>query len=162
MERHIETCSRQTGWRRTVRVIKGAYGGLLGGGEILLKQPDNPDRQRREVRILGILGLLVAVLFGALYLMNLRSRLRYHGPDWSFLGWIAAYLTVTGIGLLMLRKWALLLSFLPAFAILVPFVIAWHRNRSLTMPAILLEVCQIGILIIVPGILLRSWRLLKW
>jgi hypothetical protein len=91
-----------------------------------------------------------------------RSRMLYHGPDWSFLGWISAYFTVMGIGLLKLRKWALLLSFLPAIAILVPFAIAWHRNRSLTMPVILLEVSYIGVMIIVPGILLRSWRLLKW
>jgi|SRR5208282_1839303 len=115
-----------------------------------------------DLGLLGILELLFVVLFGALYLMNLRSRMLYHGPDWSFLGWIAMYLAVTGIGLLMLRKWALLLSFLPAIAIVVGFAFAWYRHRSLTIPVILLEVCQIGILIIVPGILLRSWRLLKW
>jgi hypothetical protein len=114
------------------------------------------------VRILGILGLFFAALFGALYLMNLRSRILYDGPNWSFLGWIAAYFTATGIELLMLRKWALLLSFLPAIAILVPFAIAWCRNRPLTMPVILLEVTQIGVMIIVPGILLRNWPLLKW
>ena len=127
-----------------------------------MKQPDRPDRQRRDVQIFGIVGLLFAVLFGGLYLMNFRSRMLYHGPDWSFLGWIAAYFTVTGIGLLALRKWALLLGFVPATAILVGFAIAWYQNRSLTMSLILLEVCQLGVMIIVPGILLKSWRSLKW
>jgi hypothetical protein len=86
----------------------------------------------------------------------------YHGPDWSFLGWIAAYFTATGIGLLMLRKWALLLGSLPAVAILVPLTIALRRGESLTMPYILLVVLHIGVVIIMLGILLRNWRLLKW
>lgn len=85
----------------------------------------------------------------------------YHGPDWSFLGWIAAYFTATGIGLLLLRKWALLLGFLPAIAILVPLTIGLRRGESLTMPYILLVVLHLGVVIIVPGILLRSWRLLR-
>jgi hypothetical protein len=127
-----------------------------------LKQPDNPDHQRREVRILGIFGLLIAVPFWCLYGMNLRSRLLYHGPDWSFLGWIAAYFTATAIGLLMLRKWALLLGFLPVVAILVPLTIALRKGESLTMPYILLAVLHVGVVIIVLGILLRSWRSLKW
>jgi hypothetical protein len=114
------------------------------------------------VRILGLLGLLIAVLFWCLYAMNVRSRIFYHGPDWSLLGWIAAYFTVTGVGLLMLRKWALLLSFLPAIAILVPLTIAWRRGQSLPMPYILLVALHVAVVIIVPGILLRSWRLLKW
>ena len=122
----------------------------------------NTDRQRRELRILGFLGLLVAFPFWCLYGMNLRSHLLYHGPDWSFLGWIAAYLTVTAIGLLMLRKWTLVLSFLPAVAILVPLTIALRKGESLTMPYIVLVVFHVGAMIILPIILLKSWRLLKW
>jgi hypothetical protein len=95
---------------------------------MILGKTANPVRQRIEMRILGIFGLLIAVLFWGLYLMNLRSRMFYHGPDWSFLGWIAAYFTVTGIGLLMLQKWALALSFLPPVAILVTYVIGWYKR----------------------------------
>jgi hypothetical protein len=88
----------------------------------------NTDRQRREMRVFGILELLIAILFWYLYLMNLRSQMLYHGPAWSFLGWIAAFFTVTGIGLLKLQKWAILLSFLPVIAIIVPYVIAWFKH----------------------------------
>ncbi|MFZ3343053.1 MAG: hypothetical protein WA213_19385 [Terriglobales bacterium] len=85
-------------------------------------------RQRIEMRIVGLFGLLVAVLFWGLYFMNLRSRMYYHGPDWSFLGWIAAYFTVTGIGLLLLQKWAVLLGFLPPLAILLTYVVSWYKR----------------------------------
>jgi hypothetical protein len=94
---------------------------------MILGKTTNPARQRIEMRILGIFGLLIAVLFWGLYLMNLRSRILYHGSNWSFLGWIAAYFTVMGIGLILQRKWAILLSFLPLIAILVPYVIAWFK-----------------------------------
>ncbi len=121
----------------------------------------NPVRQLREVRILGLVGLLIAGLFWYLYLMNLRSRILYHGPHWSFLGWIAAYLTATGTGLLMLRKWALLLSFLPAIAFLVVSLIDLYKEGLTTMSGPI-AICYAGVMIIVPLILLRCWRLLRW
>jgi len=87
--------------------------------------------------------MLLAILFWYLYLRNLQSRMLYHGPNWSFLGWVATYFTVTGIGLLMLRKWALLLSFLPAVAILFPLAGALHRGESLTMSYMLLVIAKL-------------------
>jgi hypothetical protein len=88
----------------------------------------NSVRQRVEMRIVGSFGLITAVLFWGLFFMNLRSRMYYHGPDWSFLGWIAAYLTVTGFGLLMLQRWAILLGFLPPVAIFLTYVASWYKR----------------------------------
>ena len=87
----------------------------------------NSPRQRAEMRIGGSFGLAIAVLFWGLYFMNLRSRTYYHGPDYSFLGWIAAYFTVTGFGLLMLQQWAVLLSFLPLIAIFLTYAISLYK-----------------------------------
>lgn len=91
-------------------------------------KPANSIRHRIEMRVVGSCGLVIAVLFWGLYFMNLRSRMYYHGPDWSFLGWIAAYFTVAGIGLLMLQKWAVLLGFLPPVAILITYIIGWYKH----------------------------------
>ena len=85
-------------------------------------------RQRIEMRIVGSFGVIIAVLFWHLYYMNFRSRMYYDGPNWSFLGWIAAYFTVTGIGLLLLQKWAVLFGFLPPIAILITYVISWYKH----------------------------------
>lgn len=129
---------------------------------MILGKPVNPTRQRIGVRILGSFGLFIAVSFWCLYLMNLRSRILYHGPDWSYLGWIAAYFTVTGIGLLMLKKWAVLLSFLPAIAFLVRSAINLYKDGFSVQSDFITAACCAGVMIIVPLILLRNWRLLKW
>ena len=134
---------------------------------MFLKASDSPDRQRRDVRILGWLGLLVASLCWCFYLMNFQSRISNtdnHGiSDWSFLGWIAAYCTVTGTGLVMLRKWALLLSFGPAIASIITYVVSCHKKGIPSLSSMFFVICIVAVMILVPGdCVRRSWRLLKW
>jgi hypothetical protein len=134
---------------------------------MFLNKADDPDRRRRDVRILGWFGLLVASLCWCAYLMNLQSRMNnvnnHDISNWSFLGWMAAYFTVTGAGLVMLRKWALLLSFLPAIASIITYVIGCYKKGMPSVSSIFIVVCIAGVMILVPGdCVRRSWRLLHW
>ena len=62
---------------------------------------------------IGYLLLFAAGYLFFLFASNLRSRIYYHGPNYSFLFWLFLYSSITAFGLLRLRKWAVLSLFLP-------------------------------------------------
>jgi hypothetical protein len=62
------------------------------------------------VRMLGVLSLGLATLLLVLCLLNVRSSLLYGQPKWSpplLVG--ATYCAALGVGMLFLRKWAVIL-----------------------------------------------------
>jgi hypothetical protein len=70
--------------------------GMLSDGKLIIQR-------------LGYAALIAASFLLFLYVMNLRSRFYYNGPDYSFLFWLFGWAAAAGVGLLLLRKWALLL-----------------------------------------------------
>lgn len=62
---------------------------------------------------MGWIVLFAGAIFLLLFFANLRSRLIYHGPNLSFLFWMFLYCLLIGMGLLKLKKWAVLSLFLP-------------------------------------------------
>ena len=57
----------------------------------------------------GYVAIGFAVILGTLFLLNLRSRLLYHGPNYLPLGWMSIYSALLGVGLVYLKKWAVAL-----------------------------------------------------
>jgi hypothetical protein len=55
-------------------------------------------------RVFGYSRIFSAVPLRVLFLAKLRSRVYYHGPSYSFLGWMALYVAVVGFGLLHLKE----------------------------------------------------------
>jgi hypothetical protein len=111
----------------------------------------------------GKFALLAAGIVLFLGAINVRSRLRYGGPDYSFLFWIAAYLAVTGIGLIRSRKWALLLLCLPA-AFDAAMLIAGYRELAhmAAIGSIILNLFILAVLVIIPINGLHFWSELTW
>jgi hypothetical protein len=109
------------------------------------------------IRIVGRLTLFVAAIFLVLFLANLRSRLYYHGPNYSFLLWMFFYCLLTGIGLLKLRKWAVLLLFLPGVLPIAIFVYSWTKGASVPMPWALVNYGFLAALFAIPVFMLRKW-----
>jgi hypothetical protein len=114
------------------------------------------------IRISGRFTLFMAAVFLLLFLANLRSRRYYHGPDYSFLFWMFFYCLLTGIGLLKLRKWAVLFLFLPGILSIAIFVYGWTKDASAPMPWALLNYGFLATLVAVPILILRSWHELRW
>jgi hypothetical protein len=114
------------------------------------------------VRTAGGLAVFFAVIFLLLFLANLRSRIYYHGSNFSFLFWIFLYCLLTGIGLLKLRKWAVLLSFLPGLLVIAIFAYSWTKGASVPMPWALLNYGFIVVLFAIPIVMMRSWHELRW
>jgi hypothetical protein len=114
------------------------------------------------IRITGRLVLFMAAVFLLLFLANLRSRLYYHGPNYSFLFWMFFYCILTGIGLLKGRKWAAILLFLPGILSVVIFVYSWTKGASVPMPRALLNYGYLAVLLAIPTAMLRSWHELRW
>jgi hypothetical protein len=67
-------------------------------------------------RAFGYVSIVSAALLLVLFLANLRSRVYYHGPNYSFLGWMALYVIVVGFGLIHLWKWAVVLLVAPTLS----------------------------------------------
>ena len=114
------------------------------------------------IRLVGSFVLFVAAVFLALFLANLRSRLYYHGPNYSFLIWIFLYSIVTGFGLLKLKRWAVLLLFLPGVVSVAIFVYGWTKGASVPMPWALLNYGFLATLFAIPALMLRNWHELQW
>jgi len=114
------------------------------------------------IRIAGRLTLFMAGAFLLLFLANLRSRFYYHGPNYSFLFWMFFYCMLTGIGLLKLRKWAVLLLFLPGILSVAIFVYSWTKGASVPMPWALLNYGFVATLLAIPVVMLRNWHELRW
>ena len=114
------------------------------------------------IRIIGGILLFFATVSLLLSLANLRSRLYYHGPDYSFLFWIFLYFTVTGFGLLKLKKWAILLLFVPGILSIAIFIYGWTKGASVPMPWALLNYGFVAALLLIPALMLRNWHELRW
>ena len=110
----------------------------------------------------GYATLILASVFLFLYLMNLRSRFYYNGPDYSFLFWLFAWAITAGVGLLLLRKWALVLLFLPGIAFSVILVIGLLKSSRIAAWAIAMNVLFVSATVAVPIALLRYWKTLRW
>lgn len=103
----------------------------------------------------------IAIFCLLLFLSNLRSRFYYHGPNYSFLFWIFIYCLLTGIGLLKLRKWAVILLFLPGTLSVVIFVYGWTKGASVSMPWAILNYCFLIALIAIPVTMVLHWHELR-
>jgi hypothetical protein len=57
-------------------------------------------------RAFGYLSIAFATVLFFLFVLNLRARLLFHGPDYSALLWMSMYWGSIGVGLAYLRKWA--------------------------------------------------------
>ncbi len=113
-------------------------------------------------QVFGYAALGLASLLLFLYLMNLRSRFYYHGPDYSFLFWLFAWAATAGVGLLLLRRWALVLLFVPGIAFSVILVIGLLKSSGIAAWAIAVNVLFVSATIAVPMVLLRYWKTLRW
>jgi len=104
----------------------------------------------------------MAAFFLFLFLANVRSRFYYHGPNYSFLFWLFLYCLITGVGLLKLRKWAILFLFLPGILSLVVFLYGWTKGASVPMPWALVNYAFLATLFVIPALMFRTWRELHW
>lgn len=120
------------------------------------------EKNNSLVRIAGRFSLFMAAVFLLLFLANLRSRFYYHGPNYSFLFWMFFYCVLTGCGLLKLRKWAVLLLFVPGILSITIFVGSWTKGASVPMPWALLNYGFLAMLFAIPVIILRKWHELRW
>jgi hypothetical protein len=109
---------------------------------------------------LGYAALILASLLLFLYVMNLRSRFYYSGPDYSFLFWLFAWAASAGVGLLLSRKWALLLLFLPGVVFSVVFCMGLANSSGVPSWAVLVNLLFVGVTVATPIVLLRFWTLL--
>lgn len=114
---------------------------------------------------IGSCVLFIAFALFLLLLVNLRSRIYYHGPNYSFLFWVFLYCLVMGVGLIRRKKWAVILIFLPGISLLANFTYILKGDIS-TLSALayyVFGVLIIAILLIwIPALLLRSWKELQW
>jgi hypothetical protein len=120
------------------------------------------EKDNSLIRIVGRLALFIAAVFLLLFLANLRSRIYFHGPNYSFLFWMFLYCIVTGFGLLKLKRWAILLLFLPGILSIVIFTYSWAKGARALMPWALLNYAFLATLLVVPALMLRRWRDLRW
>ena len=112
---------------------------------------------------LGYFMLLMAAIFLLLFLANLRSRLYYYGPNYSFLLLIFLYCAVTGFGLLWLRRWAVLSLFVPGVlsaSILIYGGVA--KGAYVPMPWALVNMGFVLLLLGIPALILRYWSERRW
>ena len=111
---------------------------------------------------LGYATLILASFLLLLYVMNLRSRFYYNGPAYSFLFWLFAWAATAGIGLLLLRKWAVVLLFFPGIAFAVILCVGLLKSLGIATWAIVINLLFVAITVAVPIVLLRYWRILRW
>jgi hypothetical protein len=112
-------------------------------------------------KTLGYATLFAAGLLLVLFLRNLRSRLYYHGPDYGFLFWLFAWSAIAGIGLVCLRKWAVILLFFPGVATAVIILVSVFKT-SIAAWAVLVNLSFTVFLLAIPMLLLHYWNDLHW
>lgn len=103
----------------------------------------------------------IAIFCLLLFLANLRSRFYYHGPNYSFLFWIFLYCLLTGIGLVKLRKWAVVLLFIPGILSWAIFAYGWREAASAPLLRAILNYCFLAGLVAIPATMLLNWRELR-
>ena len=103
------------------------------------------------------------VFFLLLFVMNLRSRIYYHGPNYGFLFWIFLYSAITGVGLIRLKKWAVLSLFLPCMWYAVILAIGlFKQKQSILDLSVLFNVAMLALVVAIPVRMLRLWHVLCW
>jgi len=110
-------------------------------------------------RVMGWITLLCSVPLGALFIANLRSRLIYHGPNYSFLGWMCLYTIVTGIGLCLSRKWSAILFAFPCYIAGLFLIIG--SIFKVPFPGVLINIAVGAVFCISATGILKEWRSLK-
>src|SRR5690348_18466558 len=119
------------------------------------------DRDR-AFAIIGYFCCVASAFTGLLLIMNIRSRVYHHGPNYGFLFWVFVYFLVTGIGQLKQKKWSVILLFGPAIAYAVAIALAIvAMKRSVFAPWFWFNVLVFTLLGSAPFYLLRRWNGLK-
>jgi len=118
-------------------------------------KPSNPT----FFRALGYISVALAVGLLILFLANLRSRLLYHGPNYSPLLWMSIYCAAVGIGLVYLRKWAVALFAVSSVTIGLFLIV--RSIIETPFPWTLVNI-GMGILFCLPTVpAIRSWKQLR-
>jgi len=110
-------------------------------------------------RAIGNVTLACSAVLLALFLANLRSQFLYHGPDYSFLGWISVYAAVTGVGLRRSFKWAAILFAFPCY--ILGLFLAVGSVFKVPLPWVLLDVAMGLLFCIVATKVLKEWLRLR-
>ena len=111
---------------------------------------------------LGYATLFMASLLLLLFLRNLRSRLYYHGPDYGFLFWLFGWAVIAGVGLVRLRKWAVILLFFPGVATATVILVSMFKTNSVATWVVLVNIGFVVLLLAIPVLLFRYWNDLRW
>jgi hypothetical protein len=114
------------------------------------------------IQRLGYAALIAASFLLFLYVMNLRSRFYYNGLDYSLLFWLFGWAAAAGVGLLLLRKWALLLLFFPAIAFSLVIWKGLANSSGLPSWAVVVNLLFVSVTVAAPIVLLRFWNILRW
>jgi len=116
------------------------------------------------IRRIGLLMLFGAGFLLFLFVVNIRSLIHYQGPpSRSLLLSIFLYCAIVGVGLLRLKRWAVILLFLPGilFALITIYGIIVLK-QPLPMPWGLFSISFIVVILGIPAIMLRLWKELNW
>ncbi len=107
--------------------------------------------------------LFTAAVMLLLFLANLRSRFLYNAPNLSALLLISCvYCFLVGIGLLKLKKWALLLLFFPGVLFIAVYVYGGVLGDRVPMPWALVNYVFLAVMIGFPAFMLRYWHTYDW
>jgi|CZKJ01.1.fsa_nt_gi hypothetical protein len=110
-------------------------------------------------REFGYLAIGFAAILVLLFLLNLRSRINYGGPNYSLLGLMSIYWAALGVGLMQLKKWAVAL-FVASMAAIGVFVVI--RSIIETPFPWTLANIALGLVFCVPLVpALRCWNALR-
>lgn len=112
---------------------------------------------------IGQVTLFVSGVFLLLFIWNLRSRIYYHGPDYGVLLWVFLYSAITGLGLIQLKKWAVISLFVPGmlYAVILAIGLFTQKQRILDL-AMLFNVAMLALVVAIPVRMLRLWHVLRW
>ncbi len=110
-------------------------------------------------RGLGFLSIAFAAVLFLLFLANLRSRLLFHGPNYSQLLWMSIYCGCIGIGMTYLKKWAVALFTVSLVA--VGLFVTVRATIETPFPWTLVNLA-LGICFCLPAVAaIRCWSELK-
>lgn len=102
----------------------------------------------------GIVFIFLAVATLGLFIANVRSHLKYGSSNYH-LEWVVAYFLVTGIGVRRMKRWGVLLLFVPAAETI--FAMMTHPEDSWLLP---LAWC--AAFSAIPIVFCRRWKSLTW
>ena len=107
--------------------------------------------------------LVCAAFLFLLWMANIRSQIYYHAPKYGFLGWISLYSAITALGLIRLKRWAVLLLLLASIILVIISLAALIVQRQQTpVWAVSVNIGFDVLLLSIPSQMLRSWSKLSW